>query len=58
MNRFFKVTIYCVVGLLLTVSPALAQETASSLRGKVVDATGAPLPGAQVSRVLSPVCTR
>ncbi|MGD8441452.1 MAG: TonB-dependent receptor [Holophagae bacterium] len=53
MNRYFRTTILCVavVGLLVAAAPSFAQETASSLRGTVVDATGAPLPGVQVEAV-------
>jgi hypothetical protein len=50
MNRYLRTTFLCAiaVGLLLAASPVMAQETASSLRGTVVDATGGPLPGVQV----------
>jgi hypothetical protein len=52
MYRYHKLTFLCiVVGLLLVASPVLAQETASLLRGTVVDATGAPLPGVQIEAV-------
>ena len=53
MNRYLRTTFLCAiaVGLLLAASPVMAQETTSSLRGTVVDATGGRLgPCSGVSR--------
>jgi hypothetical protein len=51
MNRTFGTRILCAiaVALLIAATPVFAQETSSSLRGTIVDATGAALPGVQVT---------